>query len=133
MKFDNVCTFILVGAILLTGNSVAMAHHSLSGEFDRSQTIEFTGVVKDVEWTNPHGFVLIEVESDDGSVLVYRAEISAPNGLYRNGWRPNSVTPGTVVSFEGSPARSPESMNVAGSIVLPDGVVAFRGRAPLAE
>jgi hypothetical protein len=133
MKYNNLFKVLLSSAMLLVGSSAAMAHHSQSGEFDRSLSIEFTGTVKGVEWTNPHGFVLIEVESDDGSVLVYRAEISAPNGLYRSGWRPNSVQAGTVVTFEGSPARNPDSMNVAGSIIMPDGVVAYRGSAPLAR
>ena len=110
MKGNNLITAFLTGAILLSGGSAAIAHHSQSGEFDRNNTIEFTGVVQSVGWTNPHGFVYIEVESDDGP-LVYKAEISAPNGLTRAGWRKGSVKPGTVIRFSGSRSRNPESMS----------------------
>lgn len=133
MKCNNLFTVFLTGAILLSGGSAAIAHHSQSGEFDRNNTIEFTGIVKTVGWTNPHGFIHVEVESTDGSTLVYKVEISAPNGLYRGGWRKDSVKPGTVVSFVGSRSRNPESMNVAGQMTLPDGTVAYRGPGPLAK
>ncbi len=118
---------------MLSAGSAAIAHHSQSGEFDRNSPIEFTGIVQSVGWTNPHGFVYVEVESPDGSSLVYKVEISAPNGLYRAGWRKNSVMPGTVVSFAGSRSRNPESMNVSGQMTMPNGIVAYRGPGPLAN
>ena len=133
MKYHKILAVFLAGAILLAGGPVAIAHHSQSGEFDRDSTIEFSGVVKEVLWTNPHGYILIENTGDDGSLKVYKAEFRAPNALYRAGWRNDSVKPGTVVSFSGSKARNPESMNVAGAVTLPDGTVAFRGPGPQAR
>ena len=120
----------LTGASLILGASGVFAHHSQSAEFDRSKTIEFTGIVKAVGWTNPHGYVQVEVEGTDGNVSVFRIEIQAPNGLYRSGWRNNSVQPGTMVTFTGNPSRDPESMNVSGPMVLPDGTTAYRGQGP---
>jgi hypothetical protein len=123
-------TVLLAGASLVVAASAGVAHHSQSAEFDRDRTIEFTGTVKTVGWTNPHGYVQVEVEGTDGSISIYKVEISAPNGLYRAGWRRTSVEPGTVVTFSGNPSRSPDSMNVSGEMTLPDGTVAYRGVGP---
>ena len=126
----NLLSVFFAGAGLILWTPAVDAHHSQSAEFDRSQTIDFTGIVKAVEWTNPHGYVQVEVEGADGNVSVYRVEIQAPNGLYRAGWRNDSVKPGTVVTFMGSPSRNAQSVNVSGQMVLPDGTVAFRGPGP---
>ena len=126
----NLLSIFFAGAGLILWSPAVDAHHSQSAEFDRSQTIDFTGIVEAVEWTNPHGYVQVEAEGADGNLTVYRVEIQAPNGLYRAGWRSDSVKPGTVVTFMGSPSRNAESMNVSGPMVLPDGTVAFRGPGP---
>jgi len=121
---------LLVCAGLFLAAAVASAHHSQSAEFDRDQPVAFTGVVKEVEWTNPHGYVQVEAKDADGKVAIYRVEIQAPNGLYRAGWRRDSVKPGTVVTFQGSRSRIAASMNVSGELTLPDGIVAFQGPGP---
>ena len=122
-------TSLVFAGLFLTA-TVASAHHSQSAEFDRDQPVAFTGVVKEVEWTNPHGYVQVEAKEADGRVSVYRVEIQAPNGLYRAGWRRDSVKPGTVVTFQGSRSRIAASMNVSGELTLPDGIVAFQGPGP---
>ncbi|HYR84378.1 MAG TPA: DUF6152 family protein [Terriglobia bacterium] len=129
----NFLTAFFVGAVVLLSTAVVFAHHSQSGEFDQNKPIEFTGTVKAVEWTNPHGYVRVEVKEPNGKVTVYRAEIQAPNGLYRAGWTKDSVKPGTVVSFKGRRARNPESMNVSGRLAMPDGKALYQGQGPTAS
>jgi hypothetical protein len=124
---------LVAAAGLLLGASAVLAHHSQSAEFDRNRTIEFTGIVQDIGWTNPHGYVLVEAEDPDGNLVVYKVEIQAPNQLYRAGWRRDSLKPGTEVSFEGNPSRDSESMNVSGPLAMPDGTAAFRGSGPAAR
>jgi uncharacterized protein DUF6152 len=119
----------LMGGGLLLATGTALAHHSQSGEFDRNSPIEFTGVVKAIEWTNPHGYAQVEVKGPDGNMLIYRVELQAPNQLYRAGWRRDSVKPGTVVKFKGSRSWHPQSMNVSGQMTLPDGTIAFQPAA----
>lgn len=130
-RIPRIMFFACAGLFLAP--AIVSAHHSQSAEFDRDQPIAFTGVVKEVEWTNPHGYVLVEAQGADGTVSVYRVEIQAPNGLYRAGWRRDSVKPGTAVRFEGSRSRIAGSMNVSGDMTLPDGTVAFQGPAPGTE
>ena len=121
----------IVAASLLLATMTVVAHHSVSAEFDNNKPIEFTGgVVKVVEWTNPHIYTQVEVKEADGKVVMYRVEGGAPNAMFRNGWRKDSLKPGTVVSFKGIRAKNPASMNLNGRMTMPDGKVAWQGPPP---
>ncbi len=128
----NLQTAFFVAAALLLATTAVFAHHSQSAEFDRDKPVEFTGVVKAVEWTSPHGFTQVETKTPDGKTVVYRVEFTAANQLFRAGWRKDSVKIGTVVKVKGSLSRTAGSMNVSGELTLPDGTVAYRGPGPAA-
>jgi hypothetical protein len=124
----NFFSLLSVAAVLLLAPLTLSAHHSASAEFDRNQPIQFTGTVKVVEWVNPHGYVQVEVKETDGKTKIYRVEIMAPNGLYRDGWKRDSVKPGQTVSFTGTKAKNPTSNNVSGRLTL-NGKPLFTGTA----
>jgi len=130
MKRRTYCALLAGISLLLWGATTGSAHHSVAAEFDENSPIEFTGTVKQVEWVNPHGYMQVEVTHDDGTTSIYRVQIGAPISLYRQGWRKESVPPGTLVSFEGIRARSPDSRNVNGTVRGPDGDELWRGEAP---
>jgi hypothetical protein len=103
-----------------------VAHHSISAEFDTSKPISFTGIVKKVDWMNPHIYTHVEVKGADGKVVVYRVEGGPPNALFRNGWREDSLKIGETVSVEGVRAKSATSMNVGvATIKKADGTSVF--------
>ena len=120
MRRTCISLFALSAGILLATGSM-LAHHSVSAEFDQAKKISFTGVVKKVEWLNPHIYTQVEVKEANGRVVVYRVEGGPPNALYRRGIRPDSLKPGTVVKFTGIRAKNPESMNVNGQLTLESG------------
>lgn len=119
-------SFLVVGFLSLTG--LALAHHSVSAEFDPNRPISTSGVVTGVEWLNPHIYTHVEVETPEG-LVTYRVEGGAPNSLYRRGWRKDSAALGTVVKLEGIMARNPDSHNVRASLTTEDGVVLYEGDA----
>jgi len=117
---------LLVGTGLTLASLTVVAHHSVSAEFDTSKKVTFTGSVKKVDWMNPHIYTHVEVKEPDGKVIVYKVEGGAPNALYRQGIRPESLKPGTMVTCTNcSRSKSPTSMNVNGRLTLEDGRAAL--------
>jgi hypothetical protein len=102
---------LLVGAAWLAASPLH-AHHSISAEFDRSKPVTFTGIVKKVEWLNPHIYTHVEVKNPDGSLTVYKVEGGPPNALYRAGWRRDTLKVGDTVTVNGIRAKIATSMNV---------------------
>jgi hypothetical protein len=121
MKKNHVIAF-LVGAGLLLASLTAVAHHSVSAEFDTNKKVTFTGTVKKIDWMNPHIYTHVEVKGADGKTVVYRVEGGPPNSLFRQGVRPEQLPIGTVVTCTNcSRSKSETSMNVNGRMTLADG------------
>lgn len=93
---------IVLGACAWTQ---ALAHHSFAAEFDSNAPIELHGVVTKVDWTNPHTYIFIEVETDDGDYDQWALEMGSPNGLMRRGWTRNTLEIGAEVIITGTRAR----------------------------
>ena len=123
-------TVVLASVGLLVVVVPMWAHHSVSAEFDVNQPIEFTGTIHQVNWLNPHIYTLIDVTAEDGSVTTYRVEGSAPNSLFRRGWRKDTIVLGQQVTVEGVRAKNPESNAVGqATITTEDGTRIFSGTA----
>ena len=64
--------------------SPVSAHHSVSGQFDRDKRVSLTGVITKIDWINPHTYVHLDVENEDGSVTSWQLE-SLPTAMLRKG------------------------------------------------
>jgi len=117
-----------LGFGLFAAAAPALAHHAVSAEFDRSKPITFTGTVKKVDWMNPHIYTHIEAKDSSGKTVVYQVEGGAPNSLFRNGWRPDSLKIGETVTVSAIRAKSEASTRVgSASITKADGTRVFGG------
>ena len=95
-----------LASLFLLGISVPLlAHHSFAAVFDVNTSVELSGTVTDVEWMNPHAWIHIDVENDDGDVESWSFELGSPNGLTRRGWSRATIQPGDVISVSGYRAR----------------------------
>ncbi|HEU4617725.1 MAG TPA: DUF6152 family protein [Gammaproteobacteria bacterium] len=119
---------VAVGAALLGAAAVpALAHHSFAAEFDINRPIAVDGVVKKMEFSNPHSWLHVEVTTASGEKQEWMFEGGAPNALVRRGWNRNSVPAGTKVHVEGFQARD-RSFRASGRVItLPDGSSLFMG------
>jgi hypothetical protein len=115
----------------------AVAHHSFAAEFDINRPISLDGVVTEMQFSNPHSWLHIEVTTDSGEKQQWAVEGGAPNALIRNGWNRNSVPKGTKVHVEGFQAKDRSFRASGRDITLPDGKSLFMGQggaaAPSAE
>ena len=107
----------------------ALAHHSVSAEFDASKPVTLKGNVTKLEWMNPHAWLYIDVKNDKGEVEHWQLEFGAPNGLVRQGWRRTDLKEGAEVTVEGILAKKTPFTANARSITLPGGKRVFSGQA----
>lgn len=125
-------SLVLAAAVACIGFSCQVAaHHSTAAEFDTHKPITFSGIVKKVQWMNPHIYTHVEVKKADGNTVVYRVEGGPPNSLYRHGWRMDSLKAGDRVTVSGLLAKNEESMHVGqATITSADGKRVFVGTGP---
>ena len=108
--------------------AVVLAHHSFIAEFDRDKTIEVTGTVTEVEWTNPHARVYVEGKDETGETANWNFELVSPNVLMRQGWHRNSLKQGETVTIKGWRARNAPHVGNVQSLKREDGTELFRWR-----
>ena len=118
----------LVAAIgMLAAASPAVAHHAFSAEFDANMPVTLQGTVTRMEWVNPHAWIHIAVEKDDGTTEAWMVEGGAPNALLRRGFNKNSLPPGTVIMVEGYQAKDGAMRANGRDITFEDGTKLFVG------
>jgi len=108
-----------VGVGMLLIAAPAWAHHAFAAEFDATQPVELKGTLTKMEWTNPHGWIFVDVKGTDGKVVNWAIEAGSPNALLRKGLRKTDFNIGSEVlisgyrSKNGSPSASGRTVKFA--------------------
>ena len=109
----------------------AHAHHAFSAEFDAELPIRVQGKIVQVDWINPHAWVHVADEKDDGTKQVWQLEAGTPNTLLRRGLTKTLLVPGTEVVVRGYQSKDRNCVPIcSGSgrdITFPDGRKFFMG------
>jgi len=91
-------------ALLAAAVVPAAAHHSFAA-FDMANQKTITGVVKQVDWTNPHIWIWIDVANDKGGSDTYGFEGMSPNYLARRGWTRTTLHTGDKITVSYRPMK----------------------------
>ena len=105
-----------IGVAALFASVCAFGHHAFSAEFDISRPVKVTGKVIEIEWTNPHAWMHIEAEDEQGNPQRWAIELVGINGLVRFGFTRKTVKIGDVLTVAGFGARNDSNTANASSI-----------------
>ncbi|MES2626172.1 MAG: DUF6152 family protein [Pseudomonadota bacterium] len=130
MKSSSLKTRVLnsfVVAGLLTIGMPASAHHSFYAEFDANKEVVLEGTVKEMKWSNPHSWIVLDIVNAAGETEEWMVEGGSPNVLMRLGWTRESLAAGTKVIIKGFGAKDGSHRASSSGIEFPDGRVLDTG------
>jgi hypothetical protein len=117
---------LLTGLLVFSTAWPAAAHHSFTA-FNMNEEKTVTGVVRTVEWTNPHIWIWIDVKNDKGSADTYGFEGMSPNFLERRNWTRTTLKPGDTVTVSYRPLRDGKNGGMWINGKMPNGKILTMG------
>ena len=118
---------LVAGAALVVTGTALVAHHAESAQFDVTKPVEVTGVLKKVEWANPHIWFYVDVKDDTGKITTWGFSGLPPGMLARRGFTKDTMKPGDVVTVRGSRAKDGSTNASGGRVTFADGRQVFPG------
>jgi hypothetical protein len=82
--------------------SSVFAHHGWSS-YDASKTLNFTGVIRESGYSNPHGLIRLQVNGENGKVWL--VVLAPPSRMSARGLTQAMLVVGTTATVVGYPHR----------------------------
>jgi uncharacterized protein DUF6152 len=107
--------------ILMAIAAPVFSHHSEAAEYDANQIVKVTGVIKKVEWENPHVWFYVDVKDESGKITTWGFSTQPPGALMRRGITKDALKIGAVVNVTGARARDGSNNASGRSVTFEDG------------
>jgi hypothetical protein len=110
----------------LMASGTLLAHHSLAGVYDMKAEKELSGTVAKVQFTNPHGSLVVTVKSPDGATTDWVLTLGSATALAQRGVGkigPNALHTGDNISVKFLPAKDGSPLGFLKTVTYPDGHV----------
>ena len=114
---------LLVTVMVCGAATLAWSHHAAAPVFDMNAEKTVRGVVKQVDWTNPHIWIWLDVQNASAQVETWGFEGMSPNFLARRGWTRTSLLPGMRITVTFRPLRDGKAGGMFMTGKLEDGKV----------
>ena len=121
---------LVVAFGLILAVSPVMGHHSFDVQFDADNTRDLVGVVTKVAWINPHAWIYLNVQEEDGTIRNFGIETGPPYAIVRNngeccgGWTSTTLKVGDRITIENAALARDGSAQAGATrqtwLVLPD-------------
>jgi hypothetical protein len=115
----------VAAALAILAGSPVVAHHSFSTEYDKTKPVSVTGVVRKVEWRNPHIWFYVDVKDSRGQLTTWGFSGAPPSFLTRQGIQRDVMKVGDVVKVDGFRARDGSPNASGGRVTFADGRSVF--------
>src|SRR5881628_2171874 len=112
---------VLTACVLLIPSIAVVAHHAFQAEYDATKPVKVTGVVKKVEWMNPHIWFYVDVKDESGKVTTWGFSGGPPGMLMRRGITKDVLKVGDVIKVEGFLAKDGSNNASGGNVTFADG------------
>jgi hypothetical protein len=106
--------------LLLAAALPAAGHHSFA-IFDHTRSYTLKGTVLSFQWTNPHGYIELDVAEGPAGIDRYTVELTSINMLRRAGWKSSDVHAGDEVTAIVAPLLNGEHGGLLLELEVPDG------------
>lgn len=111
--------FAAAALVALAVAAPAAAHHSFA-MFDQEKTVVVEGVVTEFQFTNPHSWLEVDVQTPQG-VKHWAFEMNNLVGLRRLGFRQKTLSPGDKVKVTMHPMRDGTNAGQLINVLMPNG------------
>src|SRR5688500_23144 len=118
----NAYVKVAAAAAVLVPAVPAAAHHSNSA-YQVDQIITLEGTVKEWRWMNPHTWLIMTVQGEDGATKEWAVEGRPPGILGRAGWSSSILEPGERVTVHASPAKNGDPEGIIARVTTAAGTV----------
>ena len=101
-------TFALIAAVALISVSAPVyAHHGFAGRYDEDNPATVTGTVLELQFENPHSFIIFETKDASGKAERWSAELGGASNMHRvDGWTKDTLKPGDKITVTGPRAKN---------------------------
>ena len=113
---------IVATAVMVLPTWTTMAHHSNSS-YQVDEIISLTGTVKEWQWVNPHTWLIMTVEDENGNEVEWAVEGRAPGVLRRAGWSATVLEAGEQVQVYASPQKDGAPVGIIARVTKADGTI----------
>ena len=98
------CGFLAAGIVIAAGT--LQAHHAVAGVYDLNKEVVLQGVLKKLNFTNPHASIELTVPNKDGTFTEWVLTTASITTLTREGINKTSMKPGEILKVTVLPARN---------------------------
>jgi len=111
---------VLCGFLVVGGGVGLQAHHAVAGVYDLNKEIVLQGVLKKLNFTNPHASIELTVANPDGTFTDWVLTTASITTLTREGINKTSMKPGEKLKVTILPAKNGHPVGFIRNLTLGD-------------
>ena len=120
LKTLSILLYTLIGFVCISGS--ISAHHSAE-MFNRDEIVTLTGTVKEFRYINPHSWLIVDIDNDDGTITTWGFEGEGPQDMMHGGVQKGDLPPGAKITITGNPMRDGRPAAMWQTIIKEDGTL----------